>query len=198
MNKKPTTNKDMKDTKIEKYKHNFDDERYNHPENMSNHAYVYKNVDTRSFINKPITNRNIPSRTLETAYISHPACTRKVLMPIVDCRKESSVKKNVYSTYHPSKTFHPGQSAPYNGYAKNVDHESLLFNRFAPLQKGGQHTFIPSSRSDLYKAQDYSNDKPIQFQYLNKKELFNPFNPNTCNLANNMFENHTRQQTKNI
>ena len=168
------------------------------PEPMTRSKYVYKDVDTRNFINHPISQRNIPSKTLESAYICHPASTRKVLMPMIDCRKESSVKKSIHSIYHPSKTFHPGQSAPYNGYAQSVDHESLLFNRFAPLQRGGQHDYVPSSKSGLYKTQDYSNNEPTTFKHLNKKEFFNPFNPNKCNLAKNMFQNHTRQQTKDL
>ena len=160
--------------------------------------YVYKDVDTRNFISKPISKRNIPSKTLESSYMCHPASTRKVLMPMIDCRKVSKVEKAKHSIYHPSKTFNPGQSAPYSGYAESIDHESLLFNRFAPLQRGGQHDFIPSSKSELYKNQDYSNQQSVPFQYLNKTEYFNPFNPNTCNLANNLFQNHTRQQTKDL
>jgi hypothetical protein len=160
--------------------------------------YECKDVDTRNFINRPISQRIIPSSNMETAYINHPASTRKVLMPVIDCRKESSVEKMNYSTYHPSKTFHPGQTAPYNGYATHIDHESTLFNRFAPLQRGGQHLFVPSSRSELYNEHRYSNGQPIQFKELNKQELFNPFNPNKCNLANNLFQNHTRQQTKDL
>ena len=109
-----------------------------------------------------------------------------------------SEQKMEHSIYHPSKTFNPGQGAPFSGYASYVDHESTLFNRFAPLQKGGQHSYIPNSKSELYKEHIYSNNQLVQFKQLNKKELFNPFNPNKCNLANNMFQNHTRQQTKDL
>jgi hypothetical protein len=161
--------------------------------------YECRDVDTRNFINVPISKRVVPSNTMETAYFTHPTTTRKRLMPIIDCRKEPDVNKMVYSIYHPSKTFNPGQSAPYNGYASHVDHESILFNRFAPLQRGGQHEFIPHSRSELYNEHQYNHNKQhIPFALLNKKEYFNPFNPNKEDLANNIFENHTRQQTKNL
>jgi len=165
---------------------------------MKSRQYVCRDVDTRNFISRPISQRNIPSSNMETVYITRPASTRKIIMPIIDCRKESSVEKNKYSTYHPSKIFNPSQSAPYSGYASHVDHESTLFNRFAPLQKGGKHTYIPNSKSELYKEHSYSTGQSIQFKELNKKELFNPFNPNKCNLANNLFQNHTRQQTKDL
>tara|TARA_R110002012_G_scaffold278402_2_gene466055 strand:+ start:3458 stop:4006 length:549 start_codon:yes stop_codon:yes gene_type:complete len=182
MNKKPTSSQPSKSA----------------PEPMIKSKYVYKDVDTRNFINKPIAQRNIPSKTLESAYITHPVSTRKVIMPIIDSRKKSSVEKMKYSIYNSSDTFHPGQTAPYNGYAQNVDHESLLFNRFAPLQRGGQHEYIPGTNSHLYKEQKYVANKEIPFKHLNKEELFNPFNPNCYNLANNMFQNHTRQQTKDL
>ena len=160
--------------------------------------YVYRNVDTRSFISKPMAQRNLPSKTLESAYIAHPASTRKVVMPIVDCRKESSVKKMKYSVYNSTSTYNPGRSAPYSGYANNVDHESLLFNRFAPLQKGGKHDYVPGTNSGLYREQNYSTNEVVPFKQLNKREVFNPFNPNKCNLATNLFANHTRQQTKDL
>lgn len=161
--------------------------------------YECRDVDTRNFISVPISKRIIPSKPMETAYFTHPTTTRKRLMPIIDCRKEPEVNKMMYSIYHPSKTFNPGQSAPYNGYAAHVDHESILFNRFAPLQRGGHHAFVPHSRSELYNEHQYNHNKQqIPFTLLNKKELFNPFNPNKQHLANNMFENHTRQQTKNL
>jgi hypothetical protein len=168
------------------------------PEPVTRSKYIYQDVDTRNFISRPIAQRNIPSKTLESAYICRPSSTRKVLMPMIDCRKESKIKKSVHSIYNTSSTFNPGQSAPYSGYAQNVDHESLLFNRFAPLQRGGQQDFIPSSKSGLYKTQDYSTNEQVQFKHLNKREYFNPFNPNKCNLAKNLFQNHTRQQTKDL
>jgi len=180
---------------------NKNDPKNNEPKEVDvvGRHYECRDVDTRNFISVPISQRNIPSSTMETAYFTHPATTRKRLMPMIDCRKKPTENKMKYSTYHPSKTFNPGQSAPYNGYASHVDHESMLFNRFAPLQRGGRHAFIPHSQSELYNEHAYNhNQQHIPFTLLNKKELFNPVNPNKHNLANNMFENHTRQQTKNL
>ena len=44
------------------------------------------------------------------------------------------------------------------------------------------------------------SSKPVTMtnKLLFKKEEFNPFNPNECNLGFKLFDNHTRQQTKNI
>ena len=43
-------------------------------------------------------------------------------------------------------------------------------------------SFVPSTQSNL----------------AQKKEQFNQFNPNECDIAKNSLYNHTRQQTKNI
>ena len=95
----------------------------------------------------------------------HPASTRKVLMPMIDCRKVSKVEKAKHSIYHPSKTFHPGQSAPYSGYADSIDNESLLFNRFAPL-----HHEVVNTILFLLQKVNYIKAKIIQ---INNKYLFN-------------------------
>ena len=49
--------------------------------------YECRDVDTRNFISVPISKRNIPSSTMETAYFTHPSTTRKRFMPMVDCKK---------------------------------------------------------------------------------------------------------------
>ena len=38
--------------------------------------YECRDVDTRNFISVPISKRNIPSSTMETAYFTHPSTTR--------------------------------------------------------------------------------------------------------------------------
>ena len=73
-----------------------------------------------------------------------------------------------------------------------------LFNQIHPLQTCPQNTFIPDSKSELYNQHNYSNGMKIQFKNINKKEYFKPFNPNSCNLGTKMFNNHTRQQTKDL
>ena len=44
----------------------------------------------------------------------------------------------------------------------------------------------------------YSDQKTTNGMLLQKQELFAPFNPNKCHLGNRLFDNHTRQQTKDV
>lgn len=51
--------------------------------------------------------------------------------------------------------------------------------------------------NNMYLAQ---TTKPVKMtnELLFKKEQFNAFNPNPCGLGNQLFNNFTRQQTKNL
>tara|TARA_X000000950_G_C13823732_1_gene623047 strand:+ start:820 stop:1314 length:495 start_codon:yes stop_codon:yes gene_type:complete len=156
------------------------------------------NVDTRSFISDGKYKRNIPSSSLENSYLTRPSQTRHVVMPLTDCRKPSNVGSILYPSYQTDKIFNPGSRGPYVGYSNQIDRESQLKNIFHPLQKCSQNTYVPSSNSNLYKNENYNNNLRHNFRHLDRVDKFKPFNPNNCNLGNNMFNNHTRQQTKNL
>lgn len=143
--------------------------------------------------------RNLASRQMQPKYLGRPVSNRRTLMPVVDTVKKSSVVKGKFNKYDMTKDFHPGVGGPYNGYCDNVDVESKLFNRFMTLQKCGKNSFIPSSNSDLYKTTiQTKTDINPKFQYLQKVDEPFKFNPNSCDLGNEMFHNHTRQDQKNI
>ena len=156
------------------------------------------NVDTRSFISDGSYKRILPSASLENSYLTRPVETRHVIMPMTDCRKSSSVKTLLHPSYKTDKVFNPGHRGPYIGYSNQVDKESQLKNIFHPLQKCSQREYVPDSKSGLYKEGNYKNNLHHNFQHLDRVDNFQPFNPNSCNLGNNMFNNHTRQQTKNL
>ena len=156
------------------------------------------NVDTRSFISNNTYKRHIPSKNMEISYFTRPSNNKYAHMPILDLRANNKVAPKIYEEYKHNATFHPGSSAPYNTYSKSVDTESKLFNRFKTLQNCPQNEYVPSSKSDLYNKNDYSNNLNSEFTSLNRNEQFLPFNPNGCNLGNNLFNNHTRQQLKNL
>ena len=56
------------------------------------------------------------------------------------------------------------------------------------------------SNSDLYMPGHLINSKPQKMTNtgLFKNEQFNSFNPNKCNLGHKLFNNHIRQQMKNV
>ena len=150
-------------------------------------------------LNARIIGRNYATQQMTPKYFSRPVSNRRVLFPKVDKRKDLNVVKGIFPKYDMSTSFHPGIGGPYNAYSDNIDKESSLFNRFQPLQKCPQTTFFPNTYSDLY-----VNMGPIpkvrkeQFELLQKPETFEPFNPNSCELSKDKFNNHTRQQIKDV
>ena len=150
-------------------------------------------------LNARIMGRNYATQQMTPKYFSRPVSNRRVLFPKVDKRKENSVVKGIFPKYDMGKSFHPGKGGPYEAYSDNIDKESSLFNRFQTLQKCPQTHFIPNSYSDLYVQM---GPKPVnqreEFELLQEKVAFEPFNPNGCELSKETFFNHTRQQLKDV
>jgi len=118
-------------------------------------------------------------------------------MQILDQRRSSVTPLQSYGTYSTSSVFNPGNAqAPWSGFSNNINTESILRNQFFALQNCEQSEYVPSSTSDLYQTKiDY---KPVQQNHplLFEKSDLVPFNPNTSNVGNNLFNNHTRNQLK--
>ena len=123
-------------------------------------------------------------------------------MPIVDPRKEINTPLIQQATFNPDQIFNPGNAtAPWSGFASNVNKESDLRGQNFAIQECSQATYVPSSKSSLYNVHwknptIYSNPFPELF----KKEEFGPVspndNPNTIGFS--LFNNATRQQLKNL
>ena len=165
------------------------------------HDVYYCQLDRTKELSDRMYNRNIPSHQMGMAYFSRPVDTYATEFPILECRKESSVKKAEFPPYSQKLIFNPGSGAPYEGYSKNVDIETVLRNTIHPNQRNIQSKYIPSSKSDLYNINNHiktSNQVRMTNNLLFKKEKFNTYNPNQCNLGHKLFHNHIRQQTKNM
>jgi len=162
-------------------------------------GYFRCNEERDEELNNRISDRNIPSTTLQPQYSIRPVATKYGYMPILDQYKKVDTPLKSYTQYSTSQVFNPGNSkAPWSGFSNNVNVESTLRNQFFALQKCEQSEFVPSSNSDLYKTTvDF---KPVEQSHplLFDKPEFTPFNPNTLNLGNNLFNNHTRYDIKNI
>lgn len=157
----------------------------------------YCQQDRTEELSKRMFSRNVPDVNMETAYFDRPAHTRKITMPILDCKKND--KGAYYSTYN-TTNFNPGTSAPFSGYATNVDTESDLFSRNYILEDCDEHTYVPGSKSDLYDNEYLVVGRKVKdpHQELQVGNGFNKFNPNKCKLGKQMFGNHTRQQRMDI
>ena len=164
---------------------------------MSKFTAYYCNQYLTDELNTRVERRLRGTETLEPFFEARSVSTRLETMPLYDCRKKSNTPLVKYERYNQHKQFNPGYRGPYNGYSNNVDVESRLFNKFRVLQKGSdQMRYIPGSSSDLFINRHFVPDNRIN--HAQKEEEFLSFNPNQCNIANELFNNHTRQQTKNI
>jgi hypothetical protein len=146
--------------------------------------------------------RNIPSSPLQPYLDARPVQTKYSIMPIVDPRRPIETPLIQQATYNPEIVFNPGNdTAPWSGYASNVNHESELRNQIFALQSCSQATYVPSSNSTLYgvKWENQTNVKQ-PFPDLFKNEQFNPINPNQHpdKIGYSLFNNATRQQIKDL
>ena len=165
------------------------------------HDVYYCQTDRNQELSDRMYQRNIPSHQMGQSYFSRPVDTYATVFGILDCHKPATVTKAEFPKYCQTKIFNPGQSAPYEGFSKNVDIESSLHNSFHPHQKCGQSKYVPGTRSDMYNANYLiPASKPVKMtnNLLFKQEQFSAFNPNQCNLGHKLFYNHIRQQTKDI
>ena len=174
---------------------------------MSNNIYAFDNLpcsgrqdimNTRTYV------RNIPSQPLQPYLDAHPVLTKYSVLPVVDPRKEIKVPLVQQATFNLEQTFNPGNvtaSAPWSGYASNVNNESELRGQIFALQECSQSKYIPSSKSSLYNVH-WKNSQQISqpFPELFKKETFAPSdtNPYANTIGYALFNNSTRQQLKNL
>ena len=176
---------------------------------MNNNIYDYDNLpcsarqdimNTRTYV------RNIPSQPLQSYLDARPVLTKYSIMPIVDPRREIKTPLIQQATFDPHKIFNPGSktaSAPWSGFATNINNESELRGQIFALQECSQATYVPGSKSSLYNVQwKNQNSSNIQqpFPDLFKKENWGPTelnaDPNVMGIG--LFNNHTRQQLKDL
>lgn len=144
---------------------------------------MFRNYSTDIF------ERNVPSSLLSTVLESRPDSTKYQQFPVRLPIPPNNVATILYDI---NNTFNPGTSAPYSGYAINVDKETQLRGTHMAYQRHAPQTiYIPSSSSDLYNESASLYDQPLP-------EIFLPHNPNKYNISTQSFHNHTRQDVKNI
>lgn len=150
-------------------------------------------------LNERLNSRRIPSSNLQPQYSLRPVSTKYAVMPIMDRHAPSTVPLRRYPNYNVAKTFNPGNTVSHwSGFATCVNDESRLRNQFFALQKSDNGEYIPSTRSDLYNMKIESKPTQQPFPGLFQEEKFKDFNPNVCNLGNNLFDNCTRVQLKQL
>ena len=160
-------------------------------------SFQFESAKIQDETNKRISSRNVPSGMLQPYLSVRPVMTKYSRLPIVDPRKENSIKVPIYPTYNVNQTFNPGNDmGPWSGYASGVNAESDLRNQIFALQRGSQSVYVPSSQSDLYNYQFTPMKNEYQpFPNLFKKEQFDTFNPVPPNMHQTLFQTSTRINT---
>ena len=153
--------------------------------------------------NKKIYERNIPSSPLQPYLEVRPVMTKYSYFPIVDPRKETNTLLADRPTYNIQSTFNPGnRTAPWSGFASNINTESILRNQIYALQKCSQSIYVPSSQSDLYSEhfQPQHKGRISEHNLLFKEQRFDEFDPNpdNKNVGTGLFMNATRNQVKDL
>jgi hypothetical protein len=169
---------------------------------MNSQWYSTCNLKPQEEINHKIYERNIPSKNLQPYLDVRPVMTKYSYFPVVDPRRKITTNLNIMPTYNVNNTFNPGNAtAPWSGFASNVNVESELRNQIYALQKSSQCVYVPESKSDLYEFSFVPTNKVDQpHSYLFKNETFNEFNPNEFSedVGYAMFNNSTRTQIKDL
>jgi len=164
-------------------------------QNVVCNSKVHEETNTR------IYDRNIPSQMLQPYLDVRPVMTKYSHFPIVDPRKELNVPLEQMPTYNVNKVFNPGNAtAPWSGYASNVNLESELRNQVYALQKCSQATYIPTSNSDLYDYKFKSVKQQNPHELLFQNDSFSQFNPNPDQrtVGSAIFMNNTRVQVRDM
>ena len=149
-------------------------------------------------MNSEIYQRNLPSAPLQPYLNVRPASTKYSIMPVVDPRRQLNVPLQVNPTYNMGMTFNPGNAtAPWSGYASQVNTESELKNQIFALQHCDRSTYVPQSTSDLYMTPACSNTKPVA---QNHPLLFTKQEFSKCEMPqynhNTLFNTPTREETR--
>ena len=173
---------------------------------MDIHTYIDQSTSQRQqTIYLRSYERNIPSQPLQPYLDARPVMTKYSLLPIVDPRKPIQMPLIQQATFSPEKIYNPGNdSGPWSGYASNINHESELRNQIFALQSCSQGAYIPSSKSSLYHINWQQNKNQIRniqpFPNLFENQQFCPNNPNPNpeKIGFTLFNNATRQQTKDL
>ena len=143
--------------------------------------------------------RNLTNAPVKMQYSIRPVPTKYIQMPVVDCRRPSTVPCEVKPIYNTQTMFMPSNTLPFSGYQAKINTETKLRDTIFPLQACPQAKFIPSTDSDLYQNKyliQGGRRERMTNPLLFVEQQFAPFNPNLCNTGYKLFNNFTRQQIR--
>lgn len=176
---------------------------------MTRKTYTqFNNMEDQVAANSRMYSHVVPSldgiadhNMMEPSFDLRATPTRYTRMQTIPQQKVPVVAPGTYDKYVQAKanglTYSGG---PYDGFAGNVDNETVLRNQVVPLHRGDAHSYIPSTGSDMYVTQQASLANRVpgvatkQFHDLFEESSFRSHNPNVLGGGRDVFSNHTREQ----
>ena len=126
-------------------------------------------------INDRIKSRQFSDYPLEPNFSPRPVSTKYSLMPIMAKNSNPLPKVPILPQFEHivQMNFNPAtRNAPFKGYARNVDTETVLRNQTMAAQNSSQSVYVPSSDSDLYKVSVVSRPVDQPYSHLFDKPSF--------------------------
>ena len=159
------------------------------------------NMRRTAELNERISARNVPNVPLQPQFGIRPVSTKYDMMSIIDRRAIPTVDIKRVPTHNVNTNFNPGNAqAPWEGFASNINDESILRNQFFAIQNCAKAVYVPDSTSDLYEVKVGGRQEEQVFQDLFTEPDLAPFNPNPSQskVGYEFFHNGTRNQIKNM
>lgn len=160
------------------------------------------NIDRVDEINERLNSRKQSDTMLEAVFDPRPTGTRGGMMPVITTKTQSNEQFYGYTDYNVSKNFAPAtRTAPFRGFAENINEESELRNQIFALQRSEKGLYVPQSFGDLYMVNVPEKELTQQEQQhfypgLFKQEQFSRFDPGSRYDTKKMFNNDTNQALK--
>ena len=159
-----------------------------------------KNIERDAELSKRIYARNIPNKPVQMYFSQRSVDTRFTRFPTTDLPPSSTEPIHYQQSFNISNNFLPGNGGPPEGFANSINDDSNLKNLFFVRQTCPQGQYIPSSTSDMYMIKHPESTTPYQNKYtlLDQKPFVPELDKNPHHLGKKAFNNHTRQQVKNL
>ena len=146
----------------------------------------------------------INDRIKSRQFSFRPVSTKYSLMPIMAKNSNPEPKVHIQPQFEHivEMNFNPAtRNAPFKGYARNIDTETVLRNQTMAAQNASQNVYVPSSDSDLYKVSVVSRPVEQPYKHLFDKPSFvQSVHPNLRNagtrIGKDQFFNSTRTQLR--
>ena len=176
---------------------------------MTRKTYTqFNNLEDQVAMNTRMYSHVVPSldeaehhNMLEPSFDPRATPTRYTRLQTIPQRATPLVSKEPHEAYDQSNANGRLYSrGPFNGFAANVDSETVLRNQVVPLGRSDVHQYIPSTESDMYVTRQASLSNRLpgvntrQFQGLFEEQSFSSHDPNVLGGGGNVFSNHTREQ----